>query len=160
MFPILKLLTFLPFGSFLRGGTFKLVAIVGLVGVLAFGYWKWKDSIQDAVRDDINAQLLEERINQQQRQTEILMSISEQQNRIMQAAIERNQALIRSLEQHRITIGGMEASPATAPLEAAMDAIRKLEAAGAKLRDPPPAPEGVDENTWIEAWKKKFGVGS
>ncbi len=158
MFAVLKLLSFLPFGSLLRGGTMKIVGILGLVAVLAFGYWKWKDSIEDKVRDSINADLLKERIEEQERQTQLLLDVSKRQDEIIRQAIERNQALRKSLEQAQITIGAMEATPATPPLEATMEILRQLEAQGVKV-DPPQAdaPEGKTGNRWIDAWKKSTG---
>lgn len=155
MFAVLKLLSFLPFGSFLRGGSFKIIGILGLVAAVAFMYWKWKDNIQDQVRDDINAQLLSERIQVQEQNMKILTDVTERQNLIIQQAIERNQQLIEALAQAKVQIGAMEATPATPPLEAALDIIRQIEAQGITINNKPKAEEEV--NPAIKAWREITG---
>ena len=158
MFAILKLLSFLPFGGLLRGGSLKIIAIVGVVIALGFMYWKWKSSIEEGVRDEINVQLLEERLKEQEKRTEDLLNISKRQNEIIEASIARNQKLLKAVEGERIRIGSMKASPATEPVEAALDVIRGIQA---EKDTEPEAPEKEAEeatgNTVIDKWKKLVG---
>ena len=163
MFPIiLKALTFLPFGGFLRGGSLKMIGILGLVAVVAFGYFKWKGSIQAEVREQENIARLEQIAADQQRQTEILLDVTERQNAIIKAAIDRNQKIIKALQAAKIQIGAMEASPATAPLEATMEILRQLEQQGVRVEQ---AKKEIQEqkptgNSSIDAWRQRlFGGG-
>lgn len=161
MFAILKLLSFLPFGSLLRGGSLKIIGIVGVVIALGFVYWNWKTGIEEGVRDEVNVQLLEERLAEQEKRTQALLDITEKQNEIIEAAIARNDVLLKDVETGRITIGAMKAKPATPPVESALSIIRDIERRG-EVEKPPVVEEEEKEsgNSVIEAWKEKLkGLG-
>lgn len=160
MFAILKLLSFLPFGSLFRGGSLKIIGIVGMVIALGLVYWNWKKGIEEGVRDEVNVQLLEERLKEQERHTQNLLNISTRQNEIIEAAIERNDVLLKQVETGRIKIGSMKAKPASEPVESALDLIRDIEAkdAAAKAAQPKSEAEEKEEsgNSVIDEWKKKL----
>ena len=162
MFAILKLLSFLPFGNLLRGGSLKIIGIVGIVIALGLVYWNWKKGIEESVRDEVNTQILEERIREQEKRTQALLDISTRQNEIIASAIERNDVLLKDVETGRIKIGSMEAKPASAPVESALNLIRDIEAKDAAVPAEPKAEPEEEEssgNSVIDAWKKKLGVG-
>lgn len=155
IFGVLKLLSFLPFGGMLRGTSLKVIGVIGLAGIVAFGYWKWKSGIENEVREEINAQILEERIKEQEKKTQLLLSITEKQNEVIELAIARSDKLRELIQRSRIEIGGMEASPATPPLEAAMAALRALEGKAAETAKKKPEGESTG-NSVIDDWKKKL----
>ncbi len=157
MFAILKLLSFLPFGSLLRGGSLKIIGIVGIVIALGLVYWNWKKGIEESVRDEVNVQLLEERLKEQERHTEDLLNISKRQNEIIEASIARNNKLLKAVETERIKIGSMKASPASEPVEAALNVIRGIQQQEATVKEAVSKPEEEGSgNSVIDDWKKKL----
>ena len=124
-FFLLKGLSFLPFGGLLKNP--KILMGVIIIALLAFGYFKWKSSIKEAIFNEIFAEQAEQLIEDQRRQQELSQRLIEQGNAAVREAQTERDRIIREIEQARAATRNVapEDNGAVAPvLSEALDFIR------------------------------------
>lgn len=173
-FFLLKGLSFLPFGGFLKNPKIIIGAII--IALLAFGYFKWKDSIKEAIYNEFYSEQVEQHLENQRQELERVKKLAEESNNAVQKAQEERNALIEDIEAARAATRNVdpERNGTVAPvLSEALDFIR------ARQASPEPADATLDEkmdnavekglealkgaqkriedtgNSAIDAWKKK-----
>ena len=127
-FFLLKGLSFLPFGGLLKNP--KVIIGIIIVALLAFGYFKWKSSIKQAIYNQIYTEQAEQHIENQQREMERRQRLMEESNEAVRRAQEQRAKLLREIEQARQQTRNVdpERNGAVAPvLEDALQFIRDRE---------------------------------
>ncbi len=166
-FVFAKLLAFLPFGNFLKGTSGKIILVVGLVGLLAFGYWKFKDNIRAEISDAFKQQQVEDLLVETKKEVERLRRIEEIRSQSLIAAIQVNEEIILAIQKGKQEIAGQKATEATRVLKDAMRTILEIEGgteSSVAIEETTPTIEESPKeevkieptgNTWIDRWKKK-----
>lgn len=173
-FFLLKGLSFLPFGGLLKNP--KVIIGVIIVALLAFGYFKWKSSIKQALFNQIYTEQAEQHIENQRREMERTQKLMNESNRAVNAAQEKRARLLREIEGARSQTRNVapERNGDVAPvLSEALDFIRGRQSAavvpertfgdkvGDVVDDSAEAITGAQEsvketgNSAIDAWKKR-----
>jgi len=149
-FFLLKALSFLPFGSFLKGGGLKLIIILVALGALVFGIWKWKDNIKTAVYNQIYVQQAQDHLDTQERLLELSARLMTQREQAVQQALDAHHELEAAIEAARRQVQHSAAQPAEVPpaILEALDSIRRLES-GLRAQ---PEQAGGEENRAIQEW--------
>jgi hypothetical protein len=98
-FFLLKGLSFLPFGGFLKNP--KVIMGIILIAVLAFAYVKWKSAIKKAVFNQIYTEQAEQHIANQQRELERQRALMLESQRATDAAKKRRDAILKDIEAAR-----------------------------------------------------------
>ena len=152
VFGLSKLLAFLPFGNIFKGFSGRLIVLAMIVGIAAFGVWKWKDNIKASVAEVFYQQQIEDHLLEVKTEVERLRRVEEIRNEAITKSIQRNESLILSIQEGRkdIADGKYEATPATPVLKDAMSRIKGVEAG----RNPQEEDSG---NMVIDAWKNLTG---
>lgn len=149
-FFLLKALSFLPFGSFLKGGGLKVIIILVTLGALVFGIWKWKDSIKTAVYNQIYVDQVQEQLHTQERLLELTERLMTQREQAVQRALDARHELEATIDTARRQVKQSQAKPGQVPpaILEALDSIRQIEAGlGAPLEQT----EGESNNV-IQEW--------
>lgn len=161
-FAAAKLLGFLPFGNLLKGGTGKLILIgMALVAAL-FLYWKWKDSIKEAVYNEIFAQQVETHLENQRKELEQLKRITAQREQAILDLIEQQKVILRDTSElvKRIESGNLEDGPVAPVLREAVEGLRsRLEPEGEKLLNSAPRAPKRTGNAVIDEFLNLGGSG-
>ena len=176
-FFLLKGLSFLPFGGILKNPK-VLIAII-IIALLAFGYFKWKSAIKEAIYNEIYAEQVEEHLENQRQEFERIMKLTEEGNKAVKEATKQREVLIKEVEQARQATRNVapERNGKVAPvLSEALDFIRARqtspepieETLGTKMNtvieDSLNALRGTEEvveptgNSAIDEWKRKQGT--
>jgi hypothetical protein len=177
-FFLLKGLSFLPFGGLLKNP--KVLIGLIIVALLAFGYFKWKSSIKEAIYNEIFAEQVEQHMENQRKELERVRQLMEESNQAVNEAQTTRQKILKEIDDARALTRNVtpERNGEVAPvLSEALDFIRARETSsephedtltekldnvvdtGLKaLRD---AQESVEStgNSAIDAWKKKQAEG-
>ena len=158
-FFLLKGLSFLPFGGFLKNP--KILLGVIIIALLAFGVYKWKASIKDTIFNEIFAEQAEQLIEDKTRELERVRQLNEAANIAVQEAQDNRQAIAAEIEAARAATRNVtpERNGTVAPvLSEALDFIR-----GDRASPVPREPtigetvgDVVDEDTEsvLERWKR------
>lgn len=129
-FFLLKGLSFLPFGGFLKNP--KILIGLILIAALAFAYFKWKDSIKEAAYNAIYSEQVEQHLENQRKQMEATQKIIAEGSRAVNEAHRRREALIRDVETARAKTRNVDPEkngPVAPVLSEALDFIRRSEMA-------------------------------
>ena len=158
-FVALKALSFLPFGSLLKGGSLKVILIGALVAAVAFGIWKWKDGIRTAVYNQVYQERVEEQLNAQRRQMELAERLMTQREQAVKDAFEAREELQRLLAKARSELRAedFEAGEVPPVIIRALELIKEAEQEkdrGDEKRDPGRPRAGT--NSVIEQWRARF----
>lgn len=124
-FFLLKGLSFLPFGGFLKNP--KILLGVIIIALLAFGYFKWKSAIKEAIFNEIFAEQAEQLLDDQRRELERVQKLAEEANKAVREARENRAAITREIEKARAATRNVapERNGTVAPvLSDALDFIR------------------------------------
>lgn len=124
-FFLLKGLSFLPFGGIFKNP--KVLIGLILIAVVAFGIWKWKASIKEAIYNQIYTEQAEQHIENQRREMERRQQLMDESNRAVRRAQEERQRLLREIESARQATRNVdpERNGTVAPvLEDALEFIR------------------------------------
>ena len=157
-FVALKALSFLPFGSFLKGGSLKIVLIGVAVAAVAFGIWKWKDGIRTAVYNQVYQERVEEQLAAQQRQMELAERLMSEREKAVREAFEAREELQRLLARARTELRAEDFEAGAVPpvIIRALELIKEAERGKAnedQKRDPGRPRTG---NSVVDTWKQKF----
>ncbi len=177
-FFLLKGLSFLPFGGLLKNP--KVLIGLIIVALLAFGYFKWKSSIQEAIYNEIFAEQVEQHLENQRKELERTRQLMEEGSKAVKKSHEHRQKILTEIEKARNLTRNVtpERNGPVAPvLSEALDFIRARETSSEtssessedtlrdKLRtmmdDELKALSDAQEslkstgNSAIDAWKKK-----
>ncbi len=98
-FFLLKGLSFLPFGGILKNP--KVIIGIIIVALLAFGYFKWKSSIKQAIYNQIYTEQAEQHIENQRQEMERRQQLMDESNRAVRKAQEERQRILREIETAR-----------------------------------------------------------
>ena len=153
----LKALSFLPFGSMLKGGGLK-IALIGIaVAAVAFGVWKWKDGIKTAVYNEIYAEQQEQIIEKQKRQIALTERLMRDREEAVAAALDAQAKLREAIAMNKMELRRQEHEAMQVPtvISSALDIIRKSEhlpKEGGEL-----APESKTGNSVIDQWNRLRG---
>ena len=98
-FFLIKGLSFLPFGGLLKNPMVWIVLILG--GLLVFGYFKWKGSIEKAIQNQIYSEQVETHLKNQERELERQRQLLEESAEQVRDAQQRRERLIRQVETAR-----------------------------------------------------------
>lgn len=182
-FFLLKGLSFLPFGGFLKNP--KVLIGLVIVVVVAFGYFKWKSAIKEAIYNELFSEQVEQHMENQRRELERTRQLLEEGTQAVDEARQERQKLLTEIEDARAAARNVlpeDNGPVAPVLSKALDFIRARETAS----EPPPEPReetlkekldnAVDSglealkgakdsvtstgNSAIDAWKKKQEEGS
>jgi len=177
-FFLLKGLSFLPFGGILKNPK-VLIAII-VIALLAFGIYKWKSAIEDAIYNEVYKERVEEHLENQRQEFERIMKLAESGNKAVKEATKQREVLIKEVEQARQATRNVapERNGTVAPvLSEALDFIRSRQTApesteetlGTKMndviKDSLDALRGSEEpveatgNSAIDEWKRKQEEG-
>jgi len=124
-FFLLKGLSFLPFGGLLKNP--KVLIGVIIIALLAFGYFKWKSAIKEAIFNEIFAEQAEQLLDDQRRELERVQRLTEEANRAVEEANRNRQSIMREIEAARAATRNVspEENGAVAPvLSDALEFIR------------------------------------
>lgn len=173
-FFLLKGLSFLPFGGILKNP--KILIAIIIIALLAFGVYKWKSAIKEAIFNEIYKEQVEEHLENQRQEFERIMKLTESGNRAVKEATQQREVLIKEVEQARQATRNVtpERNGTVAPvLSEALDFIRSRQTApkpieetlGSKVTDAIEeslnALRGTEEvseptgNSAIDEWKRK-----
>lgn len=173
-FLLLKGLSFLPFGGLLKNP--KVLIGLIIVALLAFGYFKWKSSIKDAIYNEIFAEQVEQHMENQRKELERVRQLMEESNQAVNEAQTNRQQILKEIEDARSATRNVapERNGAVAPvLSEALEFIRARETSSEPQEDTltdkldnvvdeglkalSDAQESVKTtgNSAIDAWKKK-----
>lgn len=173
-FFLLKGLSFLPFGGILKNP--KVLIGLIIVALLAFGYFKWKSAIKEAIYNEIFSEQVEQHLENQRKETERLRQLLEEGNQAVTEAQTNRTQILEEIEEARNATRNVtpERNGAVAPvLSEALDFIRRRETSSAAQEDATTsetdnvvdkglkalsdAQESVKStgNSAIDAWKKK-----
>ncbi len=157
-FVALKALSFLPFGSFLKGGSLKIVLIGVAVAAVAFGIWKWKDGIRTAVYNQVYQERVEEQLAAQQRQMELAERLMSEREKAVREAFEAREELQRLLARARTELRAEDFEAGAVPpvIIRALELIKEAERGKAnedQEHDPGRPRTG---NSVVDTWKQKF----
>lgn len=151
-FVLLKGLSFLPFGGLLKNP--KVIIGIVLIAVLAFAYWKWKSSIEEAAYNAIFTQQAEEHLERQRKNLEQTQKLIEESNAAVLKSQKQRESLLRDIEAARDRTRNVrsEDNGEVAPvLRDALEFIRQNEGA-------PEAPERTLGDTAKDAVDKATGA--
>ncbi len=98
-FFLLKGLSFLPFGGFLKNP--KVLIGLILIALVAYGVWKWKDSIKTAAYNSIYAEQAEQHFANQQRELERQRALILESQHAVEHAKKTRDALMKEIEKAR-----------------------------------------------------------
>ena len=170
---LLKGLSFLPFGSFLKNPKVLIGGI--LIIALVFVYFKWKNNIIERVENEIYTEQAEALLEQQKREFETQQRLQEEAARHTQRLAQQRETLIRDIERLRgdVRSSAAEDDGDVAPVLA--NVIEAIRAREGTLTKPAAAPtlgertdalledgaDAVDElretgNSAIDEWRKKL----
>lgn len=152
----LKALSFLPFGSLLKGGSLKVILIGVAVAAVAFGIWKWKDNIKTAVYNEVYAEQQEQIIEKQKRQLELTERLMAERERAVQEALDAQAKLREAIQMDKMELRRQEFEAMQVPpvISAALDIIRRAEHLPRKGGEQPPEAEKSSGNSIVDAWKR------
>lgn len=171
----LKFLSFLPFGNLLRGASGKLILILGIVLVIAFGIWKIRHDIFESAYNQIFAEQAVELVKQQKREYEKFQELASERERFLDERARSREELIIEIQriQSIVDYSRPEDDGEVAPvLREVISHLRSLEEATKpkqkkpkkepslldKLKDKVPSFRGETEksdNSVIDKWKKR-----
>ena len=176
-FLAIKALSFLPFGGFLKNP--KILIGIILIALIAFGIWKWKDSIKTAAYNSIYAEQAEQHFANERRELERQRALLLESQRAVDAAKQRRETLLKEIEEARARTRDVDPAkngPVAPVLSEALEFIRSRQGSseprGSTLGDKvdsalksgsealTDAQEATGEaiesgkNSAIEAWKK------
>lgn len=151
-----KLLAFLPFGNVLKGASGKLILIAGVILLIVFMVWNFKEKIKEQVAAVFMQQQLEDTIVFQQQEISRLRGIEEERNSAIAKAIADNEALVIMINETKQEIRSDAFSPEVASpvLQHAIKAISEFEKGAGVVVEEPKGAEATG-NSVIDAWKKK-----
>lgn len=132
-FILLKGLSFLPFGGFLKSP--KIIIGIIIIAVLAFAYFKWKNSIEEAAYNAVFSEQTEQHLRNQQRELERTQELIEQSNKAVSEAQSKREKLLREIEtarQNTRNVDPEKNGPVAPVLSEALNFIRNQE----KVRNP------------------------
>ncbi len=157
-FVALKALSFLPFGSLLKGGSLKVILIGVAVAAVAFGIWKWKDGIRTAVYNQVYQERVEEQLAAQQRQMELAERLMSEREKAVREAFEAREELQRLLARARTELRAEDFEAGAVPpvIIRALELIKEAEQKKGdedQERDPGRPRSG---NSVVDTWKDKF----
>lgn len=135
-FFLIKGLSFLPFGGLLKNP--KVIIGIIIIAALAFGYFKFKASIKQAVFNQIYTEQAEQHIANQQREIERQKAIMQESLRATEEARKRREVIIKAIEAARAKTRNVDPDKngSVAPvLSEALEFIRS--------RQPAPEPRGA-----------------
>lgn len=124
-FFLLKGLSFLPFGGLLKNP--KILMGVIIIALLAFGIYKWKSSIKEAIFNEMFAEQAEQLLDDQRRELERVQKLTEEANRAVSEARSNRDAIIKEIAEARAKTRNVapEDNGTVAPvLSEALDFIR------------------------------------
>jgi hypothetical protein len=98
-FLFIKALSFLPFGGFLKNP--KVLIGIILIALIAFGIWKWKDSIKTAAYNSIFAEQSEQHFANQRRELDRREALILESQRAAEEARIRRTKLVKEIEAAR-----------------------------------------------------------
>ncbi len=176
-FIFIKALSFLPFGGFLKNP--KVLIGIILIALVAYGVWKWKDSIKTAAYNSIYAEQAEQHFANQRRELERQRALILESQHAVEHAKRTRDALMKEIEEARAKTRDVdpEKDGTVAPvLSEALEFIRSREGSSAPsgpslgdkvdsaIESGSEALKGAQEatgeaiesgkNSAIEAWKK------
>jgi hypothetical protein len=132
-FILLKGLSFLPFGGFLKSP--KIIIGIIIIAVLAFAYFKWKSSIEEAAYNAVFSEQAEQHLKNQQRELDRTQKLIEQSNKAVTEAQTRRENLLREIDaarQNTRNVAPEDNGPVSPVLSEALEFIRNHE----KVRNP------------------------
>lgn len=136
-FFLLKGLSFLPFGGFLKNP--KLLIGIILIAIIGFAIWKWKQSIEEAAYNAIFTEQAEQHLQNQRREQERVQKLIEQGNKAVAEAQKRREDLIQEVERARARTRNVDPEqngPVAPVLKEALEWIRLQEGVGAPESPP------------------------
>lgn len=169
-FLALKFLSFLPFGNLLRGASGKLILVLGIVLVIAFGVWKIRHDIFESAYNQIFAEQAEELVKQQQIEYEKLQELTSERERFLGERAVTREALVIEIQRIRsiIDYSRPEDDGKVSPvLREVISHLRSLEGTTTKQKEPKEKPSNVWDkvpyleeikesgNSIIDKWKNK-----
>ena len=122
-----KLLSFLPFGNFLGGSTFKILLIVGIVAAIGIFIWRYNESIRQAAYEEIFEEQVQQQLEQQQREFEKLVEVNEEKDRIIGDLLKEREELLTFYERtlSEIRSGNLDDDQVAPVLRFTIEEIRK-----------------------------------
>ena len=177
-FFLLKGLSFLPFGGILKNP--KILIAIIIIALLAFGVYKWKSAIKEAIYNEVYKERVEEHLENQRQEFERIMKLTESGNKAVKEATQQREVLIKEVEEARKATRNVspERNGKVAPvLSEALDFIRSRQTApesieetlGTKMndviKDSLDALRGTEKvseptgNSAIDEWKRKQEEG-
>lgn len=173
-FFLLKGLSFLPFGGFLKNP--KVLIAVIIIALLAFGVYKWKSAIKEAIYNEVFKEQVESHLENQRQEFERIARLTESGNNAVKEAAKEREVLIKEIEAARAATRNVtpERNGTVAPvLSEALDFIRSRQTApesteetlGSKMNDVikdsldalsgSEEPSAATGNSAIDEWKRK-----
>lgn len=143
-FFLLKGLSFLPFGGILKNP--KVLIGVIIVVVLAFGIYKWKSSIKEAIYNELFSEQVEQHMENQRKELERTRQLLEEGTQAVDNARKERQKLLTEIEDARTATRNVTSDqngPVAPVLSEALNFIRERETAAGNTGES--AVEGVSE---------------
>lgn len=161
MFVLTKLLSFLPMGNMLRGTSGKLIIIIGAIAGLAFLAWQWKDSIQEAVYNEIYAEQAQAALEDKERRLETIRQVNERNRELQNQLDEKNRQLSKSFDKAERKIRDAPEDDDGQVSKILRDAIQFIGDRDLSSFDNNSAEETEDkektdtDNPWIKEWQER-----